>query len=503
MRRVILLTTTALLLGACETLTGGHGLGPKATPVVVDAPVSPKPDWVAYAPDDLPQTDWVSEFGDSRLPELINEALEKNTDIRTAIARYDQALAQLKGAQADRLPTLNGGVNVSRSEPFGGGGVVTIPGGGQVSVGGGTTNLGLGLNASWEADVWGRIRDSVSSSELSASASSADVAATKLLIASRVSQTWFNIIEAKLLVDLSARDIQTLEGALRLTERRFQGGVTSSSDVRLARSSVANAKALEASRKQSLASQTRALEILLRRYPEGAIASTADLPTLPALSGAAQPGYILKRRPDLLAAERRMHAAGLNVDVARKNLYPRLSLSPTLNSSGSSLSTIFDVNNVIGNLAGNISQPIFQGGALRANVAGQDAVLRQQIEGYTDTLLDAYLEVENALDAEQHLATREASLRVALSESRAAEERLEQRYVEGLATILELLDAQSRQISSEAQLITARKDRLANRVALHVALGGGVFGEEVTKDVDEVVPPVLNFGKLNFLSQDE
>ena len=391
---------------------------------------------------------------------------------------------------------------MSRSEPFGGGGIVTIPGGGQISVGGGTTNIGLGLNSSWEADMWGRIRDSITSSELAASASAADVAATKLLIASQVSQTWFNLIEARLLVDLSERDIATVERALQLTERRFEGGVTSSSDVRLARSSVANAQALAASRRQNLSSLSRSLEILLRRYPEGAVAATADLPSLPALSGAAQPGYILTRRPDLLAAERRMHAAGLNVDVARKNLLPRLSLSPGLNSSGSSFGNVFDINNIIGNLAGNLSQPIFQGGALRANVATQKAVLREQMENYTDTLLNAYLEVENALAAEEHLANREAALRTALSESRAAEKRLEQRYVEGLATILELLDAQSRQISSEAQLISARKDRLSNRVALHVALGGGVFGEEVTKDVSDVVPPVIDFGRLNLLSHD-
>ena len=502
MRRVILLTTTACLLSACGTLPGVSGLGPDPTPVVVEVPESPTADWVEYAPDDLPQTNWVDSLGDSVLPSLIDEALEQNTDIRSALARYDQALAQLKNAQAARLPTVSANASASRSEPFGGGGIVTIPGGGQISVGGGTTNLGIGVATSWEADLWGRISDSVSSSELNASATAADLAGTKLLIASRVSQTWFDIIEARLLVDLSERDIATLERALRLTERRFEGGITSSSDVRLARSSVANAQALAASRRQNLSSLTRALEILLRRYPEGAIASTTDLPSLPALSGAAQPGYILTRRPDLLAAERRMHASGLDVDVARKNLLPRLSLSPGLNSSGSSLDNIFDINNIIGNIAGNLTQPIFQGGALRANVAAQKAVLRVQMENYTDTLLNAYLEVENALDAEEHLASREAALRVALSESRGAEERLEQRYVEGLATILELLDAQSRRISSEAQLISARKDRLSNRVALHVALGGGVFGEEITKDVSDVVPPVLNLNGIKFLSQD-
>jgi len=444
--------------------------------------------WAEPAPQDLPQTNWVAGFGDSILPALIDEALANNADIGAAAARYDRALAQLKNTQSGRLPTISGRSRAARSEPFGGGGVVNIPGGGQIPVGGGTTNLSLGLDASWEPDLWGRIRDSIDAGEETAAASAADLAGARLLIAQRVSQTWFDIIEARLLVELSDREVETQERALRLTQRRFEGGVAESSDVRLARSAVANAQAIAASRKQSLSSLTRTLETLLRRYPSDAIEAAADLPSLPPLSGAAAPGYILTKRPDLLASERRMRAAGLNVDVARKNLLPRLSLSAGLDSSGSGLSDIFRIDNIISNFAGNLTQPIFQAGALRANVETQRTILREQMEQYTGTLLTAYLEVENALDGEQRLAEREAALQVSLSEARRAEDRLEQRYVEGLATILQLLDAQSRRINAEGQLISARKDRLTNRVALHVALGGGEFGDEILKDVDDVVP---------------
>lgn len=498
MRHFLISTVAIATLAGCGSIPGGDKFLPEATVAAPDIPITETNDWAEFAPDALPQTDWIAGFEDTTLASLIDEALQQNTDIRMAAARYDRALTQLKSSQAARVPTISGSANASRSEPFGGGGFVNIPGGGQIPVGGGTTNVSLGINTSWEPDFWGRIRDTIGSSELTASASAADLAAARLLIASQVTQTWFNITEARLLVELSARDLETLERALRLTERRFEGGVTSSSDVRLARSSVANAQAIEASRKQNLSSLTRSLEILLRRYPADAMEAAVDLPALPALSGAAQPGYILTRRPDLLAAERRMHAAGLNVDVARKNLLPRLTFTPGLNSSGSSVGDILSVSNIIGNIAGGLTQPIFQGGALRANVETQRATLREQMEGYTDTLLTAYLEVENALDAEERLAEREAALRIALAESRGAEERLEQRYVEGLATILELLDAQSRRISSEAQLISARKDRLANRVTLHVALGGGEFGQEIVKDVGDVVPK----WKLNILSRD-
>ncbi len=502
MRYKWLMTATAAstftFLSGCGSFAAGQRFLPAPTPTAVDVITSESGKWTEPAPDALPQTDWVAGFNDPILPALIDEALANNADIGAASARYDRALTQLKNSQSGRLPTITSRSRAARSEPFGGGGVINIPGGGQIPVGGGTTNLSAGLDATWEPDLWGRIRDTIHASEETASASAADLAGARLLIAQRVSQTWFDIVEGRLLVELSARDLETQDRALRLTQRRFEGGVAESSDVRLAKSAVANAQALEATRKQRLASLTRSLEILLRRYPANAIEAASDLPELAPLSGAAQPGYILTRRPDLLASERRMRAAGLNVDVARKNLLPRLSLSAGLDSSGSGLSEIFRIDNIISNIAGNLSQPIFQSGALRANVETQRTILREQMEQYTGTLLTAYLEVENALDGEQRLAEREAALRVSLSEARRAEERLEQRYVEGLATILQLLDAQSRRLSAEGQLITARKDRLTNRVALHVALGGGEFGDEITRDVGDVVPK----WKLNIPLQD-
>ena len=491
MRRLLLISTvitSGIMSGACGVIPKTDKLLPAATEVNAEVPAAAVSDWAEPAGDALPQTRWVEGFGDETLSSLINEALEKNTDVRIASARYDRALAQFKTARADRFPTLRATSNRSRSEPFGSGGVVNIPGGGVIPVGGGTTNLDIGVDSTWEADVWGRVRDASKSSELNASASAADLAAMRLLIASQVTQAWFNILEAQQLVDLSARDVETQSGALRLTERRFDGGVASASDVRLARSTVSNAKALEATRKQNQAALTRGLEIMLRRYPAGELESAQSLPEVPQLGGVAAPGYILTRRPDVLAQERRMHAAGLDVDVARKNLLPRITINSNLDSSGSAFSDIFSIQNIIGNVAAGITYPLFQNGALRADVAAQRTLLEEQMESYTDTLLTAYLEVENALNAEQHLNEREAALRDALTESSLAEERLEVRYIEGLATILELLDAQSRRISAEAMLISARKDRLNNRVALHVALGGGEFGEEILKDVDDVVP---------------
>jgi len=189
------------------------------------------------------------------------------------------------------------------------------------------------------------------------------------------------------------------------------------------------------------------------------------------------PTYILTQRPDLIAAERRLAQQGFQIDLAKKALRPSLSLSSSVSAGGTGLESFFDVDALVASLASNLTAPIFQGGRLQANVDIQKAILEQQLQSYIGTVLNAYLDVENALDAEKRLADIEASLLVAVEESLEAEKRIELRYTEGLATILELLDSQTRRLNAEGQLISARTERLQSRVRLHLALGGGAYGD--------------------------
>lgn len=428
------------------------------------AEVPPPPDWIIPAPDALPTTDWVRAFPDTILIELVDEALRENTDIGAAYARLNAAIAREKVSNADRLPSVSGSAGLSRTERAN-------------EFAPGNTSLTSGLNASWEPDLWGRISDRIGASEIESEAAASDIAGARLSITGQVAQNWFSLIEARLLADLSERDIETQERALRLTQRRFESGVSGSSDVRLARSSVAQAEALQASRLQRLSALSRQIEIILTRYPAGALEATADLPELPSLTGVGAPTYILTQRPDLIAAERRLAGQGLQIDLARKALLPSLSLTGSTSAAGGGFDSFFDIDALVASLASSLTAPIFQGGRLRANVEVQEAVLEQQLQSYIGTVLNAYLDVENALDAETRLAEREAALRIAVEESLEAEKRFELRYTEGLATILDLLDAQSRYLSAEGQLISARAERLQNRVRLHVALGGGAYGD--------------------------
>lgn len=468
MRTKLRTTASVSLMTVALTGCASFSLKPEPTQVApqaeATADVPPPQDWVVPAPDALPTTDWVRAFPDPILIELVDEALRKNTDIGAAYARLDTSIALEKISRADRLPTVRGSVDVSRSEFAN-------------EFLNDNTNIGAGLNASWEPDLWGRIADRIDASELASDAAASDIAGARLSITGQVAQNWFSLIEARLLVELSVREIETQERALRLTQRRFESGVSGSSDVRLARSSVAQAQALQASRRQRFSALSRQLEILLTRYPASALEAASDLPELPPLTGAGAPSYILTQRPDLIAAERRLAEQGFEIDLARKALRPSLSLSSAVSGSGGGLESLFDIDALVANLASNLSAPIFQGGRLRANVEVQEAILKQQLQSYISAVLQAYFDVENALDGETRLEEAERALRVAVEESLEAEKRLELRYTEGLATILQLLDAQTRRLSAEGQLISARAERLQNRVRLHVALGGGAYGD--------------------------
>lgn len=476
--KCLLLTVSLATLSACASINMGQGSANKGVGTLAQQSNVPQPPinaktgiqtWVETAPERLPSTNWVGNFNDSMLNDLIAEAMLANTDVRGAQARLMAAEASAASSRSGLYPNIGVNANASRNESISG----NIPG---------STSFSLGGSASWEVDMWGRIRGQADAGDLDAQASNADYAGTRLAIAGATTQTWFNLIEARLQTDLATRNVKTQERALRLTKRRFDGGISGSSDYRLARSALANANASLAARKQIQNSTTRQLETLLRRYPEDALKARNTLPDLPSLNGVDGPQDIFLRRPDLLAAERRMQAAGIRVDIAKKNLLPRLTLTGSASSNGSSLTRLFSLNALAASLASGLTAPVFQGGALRADIARNEANLRLQMENYAGIALTAYREVENGLDAEGLLSERVAALTISLDEAQKAEERLEQRFSEGLASILQLLDAQSRRISTEGQLISARKERLANRVRLHLALGGGLYGQELARE---------------------
>jgi len=474
---------------------------------------------------DPPVGDWLAPFGDQALYGLVSEAMTHNNNLLAAAANLEAARAGAKITRANLFPQLNAQGGASRNAIVSDPSLAAQAGGASVSGGtsakdleqqfgvdadgdgkldgldlfigaaGGTpgqdgiaesplpnrrvyiNNYSLGAQISWELDIWGRLTDETRAAYKEAKASLAEFQGARLSIAGAVTQTWFGLIEARQQRELAERDVAARESNLRVTERRYERGVASSLDVRLSRSALGSSQANLAFRQRNEKEASRRLEVLLGRYPAAEIAAVESLPELPALAGAGAPGDILARRPDLIAAEARMEANGLRARAARKALLPRLTLSSQIGTSGPDLSDLIDPERLAGNIAAGIFQPLFQGGRMRANAKRQRAVAEASLLSYAQTALQAYEEAENALDAETFLAASESALKLAFEEAAAAEELTERRYASGTATIFDLLNAQTRRISSESSYIQAQRQRVANRVALYLAIGGDFITE--------------------------
>jgi len=449
--RRILLSASALSLAACAGLPGA------GAPPVTDAPARFTAETETQAR--TPTSDWVAAFGDAQLDALVAEALANNPDVDAARAALEAAAASARLSGAARLPSLDASLSQSRTDN---------------DLTGVTTNsASLGLSAGWEADIWGRLTDQARAGALGREAAAADLAGARLSIAGATAQAWFTLKEAALQTQLAEFDVETRTRQLEITERRFARGVARSSDVRTARSARASSQAALASRRRIEAEAGRRLEILLGRYPADAVEAAAALPELAALPAAGTPEALLDRRPDVIAAEARLAASGFSARAARKALYPRLNLSASISQAGEDISDVFDTDALIERVAGDLLAPIFRGGALRAERDRAEADARRLAAAYVSTTLSAFQEAENAIYADAALADRVDALRVAQEEAAAALALVEREYARGVATIFELLDAQSRVISAESQLIAARRDRATNRVAFHVATAGG------------------------------
>ena len=484
---------------------------------MLEAELPAPPDgWMAADQDAVtsaaPSGDWLATFDDTSLYTLIDEAMAHNNSLLAAAENLGAAHAGAKVARAALLPTLGANPNASRNA------IVTDPataaqsGGGGSSLGGlraqeledqfgidvdndgtldgldtngdGTldapipnrriyiNNFSLGAQVSWELDIWGRISDQTRAAYKQANASVADFYGAQLSIAGAVSRGWFGLIEARQQRELAERDVKARQSSLQVTERRYERGVASSLDVRLARSALGSSQANLALRQRLEGEASRRLEVLVGRYPAAEVEAAASLPTLAALPSAGAPLDILSRRPDLVAAEARMEAAGLQARAAKKALLPSLTISSRISTSGPNLADIMDPERLAGNIAAGLFQPLFQGGRLRYSAKRARAQAQASLLSYAQTVLEAYEEAENALASETYLAAQESALKLAFEEAAAAEDLTQRRYTQGAATIFNLLDAQTRRISSESSYIQAQQARVSNRVNLYLAIGG-------------------------------
>lgn len=415
---------------------------------------------------------WWESFGNPTLTALVVEALQNNRDLRSAAHRVELSAAQFAIARSGRRPTLNltGGAARRRQNFIG----FPIPGGGKVLSTTATT-MNLGIAASWEADLWGRIAAGVKAAEAEYMASEADALGAAQSVAAQVVAAWLGLLEARFQRELAERTVASWELSETTIRNRFESGVNSALDLRLATSDLEGARANLTGSRDVEERSARALEVLLGRYPsaelEAAAAYPADLPNVPA----GLPADLLGRRPDLVAARMRLEAAQQLSRQARKDLLPKLTLTGDLGRNSGELGDLLDGDFSTWGLGLNLLQPLIDHGRFGATIDAQDAASQAAAADLAGLTLVACAEVEGALAAKVWLAERVQHLQASLVAATAAEELADDQYRRGLITIITVLDAQRRRFQAESLLISGHRLQFENQVNLHLALGGG-FG---------------------------
>ena len=308
---------------------------------------------------------WLAAFNDEQLTAAVTEAIAHNADLRVGAARVEQALLHAKLAGARLWPAAD----------------LLARGGGKLS-GDGSGLQGGVLSATWEVDLWGRVRYGRAASAAQAASAAADFDYARQSIAALVAKSWFLAIEASLQADAARETIRSNEELVRLSDERARIGVGNQADVYSARATVGAyrdlLRQLELARNEAI----RALELLLGRYPAGAAVTSPQLPSYPGAVPAGLPSELLERRPDVIAAERRVAAAFNRIHEAKAARLPVISLTTGLSAISSELFLLKDHDNPVWNVGASLLAPLFRGGALKTQVEIRTAEQKQAIAEY-------------------------------------------------------------------------------------------------------------------------
>jgi len=419
---------------------------------------------------DVP-ADWLSALGDPQLERIVVEALAFNQDIKQAVARLDAALASTTIGKSETWPQLGVGGSGDRRRRSQASGVS------QTSF-----NESFGLNArfSWEIDLWGKVRNATRAELADAQAALADFDATRLSLAARVAKAWYAAVEAEQQLALERRILESLSDSSRIVEESFSSGIAGALDVRLVRANMASSRSALEQRRRSRDATARALETLLGRYPSNEIALAAGFPEIEPEAHVGIPSELLLRRPDIIAAERRLAAAEQRKFEAGKARLPSFDFTFNRGTSAEDLDGVFDfVGNRIWSQSLSVAHTLFAGNRLKANHRRARALHEQATASFVQTVLTACREVEDALSEQDSYALDYAALKEAASESVAAEELAWDEYSSGLVDITTVLDAARRSISAQRASIRVANLRIQSRIDLYLALGGGVEARSV------------------------
>ncbi|GAA4023966.1 efflux transporter outer membrane subunit [Actimicrobium antarcticum] len=415
------------------------------------------------------ETGWREFFPDQRLQALITAALANNRDLRTAALRIDEARALYNVQSADLLPNLNGTASGARARTPG---ALSVTGKPAI---GSSYQVGFSL-ASFELDFFGRVR-SLNDAALAQYLATAEAKqSVQISLVAEVAKAYLaerGFAEQLILAQ------QTLAGrqrAYELSQQRFDVGASSALDLRLSETLVQTARVAQLTLQRQRAQSANALTLLVGRT------ALVDLPAAPLLSAeniittiaAGVPSDLLMRRPDIRAAEQRLKSANANIGAARAAFFPRISLTAAAGTSSNALSGLFDAGSGSWSFAPQLVLPIFDAGRNRSNLTVAQVRTDIAVADYEKTIQTAFREVADALVARSSLEEQVVAQQAVVAAQTVRLQLATQRFDNGIASALDVVDAQRDLFTAEQSLVQTRLLRLTNAVDLYRSLGGGL-----------------------------
>jgi multidrug efflux system outer membrane protein len=476
-----------LLFSFLLTSLYGCAVGPDYEPPEVDSPQ----DWRIESEEatDIVNTPWWEAFNDPVLNELIETALEENRDVRIAAARVEQFAANLKITRSEFSPQIGYDISGNRNQAA----LSTLPiGTQQVS-----ENYQATINVGWELDVWGRIRRASEAARSDLLAAEEGRRTVILTLVSSVATSYVTLRSLDRQLEIARETVKIRRESVELFEKQFRGGIIAELTLAQARSEYEQAVAAVPVLERQISQLENALSVLLGRNPgpiqRGRTLAELEFPDIPA----ALPSDLLVRRPDIRQAEQNLVAANARIGVARAEYFPRISLTGLAGFVSGDLDALFSDESEIWNVSANATGAIFTGGRVSGGVEQAEAIQKQALQSYLQSIQVAFREVNDALVETQK--TREEQdaqgRRVEALESYARLARL--RFDNGYSSYIEVLDAQRSLFSAQLNYVQSQNGVFVGLINTYKAMGGGwvTEAEAVANEVDYPPPESKTVGE--------
>ncbi|WP_343730772.1 efflux transporter outer membrane subunit [Duganella sp.] len=416
--------------------------------------------WAAAAPADmLERGPWWQLFGDPLLNQLAETIEVNNQNVAAAVASYAQARALVAEQRASLFPSVD--LNGSATRTGGGGNTQTA------------NQYRANIGASWEPDVWGRLRAGVGNASASLQASAADLAAARLSAQGELATNYFSLRQTDAEKALLDATVEGYERVLQITQNRFDAGIAAKSDLLQAQTQLASARIDQITLVRQRATLEHAIAVLLGKAASDFTLAPAEWKAVVPDVPAGVPSTLLQRRPDIAAAERRVAAANEQIGIARSAYFPSLNLTGSYGYGAASTGGLFNASNNLWSLGLSAAQTLFDAGATKARVSGAEAARDQAIANYRQTVLSAFADVENQLAATRTLAQQQDLRKAASEAADQVEVQMLNRYRAGQVSYSDVVTAQQTALTARRALVQAQADRQTTAIALIQSLGGG------------------------------